>query len=80
MERFDNLFEIDYARKSADVVVRFDDRALALAAFDYVGIDSALYEIIDLAYLFRFVFEYFYELAADDLAFGFGIGYAREFI
>ena len=61
-------------------MVRFDDRALALAAFDYVGIDSALYEIIDLAYLFCFVFEYFYELAADDLAFGFGIGYAREFI
>ena len=79
-ERFDNLFEIDHARKSADVMVRFDNGALSLAAFDYVGINSSLYEIIHFAYLFRFVFEYLYKLSADDLAFGFGIGYAREFI
>lgn len=58
---------------------RLDDRAaLRLAAFDHVGVDGALGEVVALAQLLRLLAENLHKVAADDLALCLRIGHALE--
>lgn len=59
-------------------MVAFDDRRVAGAAFDDVGVDRALNEIVDLADFSSLFLENADEFLADDLAFGLRVGDAGE--
>ena len=72
IEKFDRLdqFEVELFRKTADVVVGFDQLIFAVsAAFNDVGKDCALCKVFDFAKFFGFVLEYVDEFFADNLAF-----------
>jgi len=76
-QRLDDFLEINIVRKSADIVVRFDDgRFTAQSAFHDVRINSALYQIIHRSDFLRFFFEDAYEFLADDFSLFFGFRHA----
>ena len=60
-------------------MVAFDDRRVARAAFDDVGVDRALDEVIDLADFLGLFLENADEFLADDLALGLRVGDAGKF-
>lgn len=67
-------------RQAAYVVVALDDGGIgAAAAFDDVGVDGALAEVVDVADFGGFFFEDADEFFADDFAFALGVGDAGEF-
>ena len=59
-------------------MVALDDRGVAEAGFDDVGVDRALSEKVDRADLLRLFLEHADELFADNLALALGIGDASE--
>src|SRR5581483_6537537 len=49
-------------------------------AFNHIGVNGALAQQFNTCYLFGFLLKYFNKQPADGFAFGFGVGFAFQFV